>query len=313
MSSFERVNYAIRPAKNIERKMMCEAFSRLSAFENIQRYRYIGFGSISFIDFSLFHRILGIENSVSIEKEIKKQDRFEFNRPYKCVRLMLGKSNDVLPELSWDERTIIWLDYDRQITQEELTDIEFVSASAPSGSILIVTVDARDDDPRSGRVSKLSARVGAEKLPEGVTDNRLGGWGTAKYTRRIIDNEIRSAIATRNFTRAGGTHFKYKQIFNFHYADGAKMLTVGGILYDERESELEEQCEFANLPFIKTEEEPCTIEVPVLTIKEIQHLNKQLPCLHPICIDVPAIPFEDVRQYVKIYKYYPAFVDAEIS
>ena len=51
--SYESVNYVLRPAKNIERKMFCEAFRRLAEFGRVDSYRYVGFGSTFFSDFSL--------------------------------------------------------------------------------------------------------------------------------------------------------------------------------------------------------------------------------------------------------------------
>ncbi len=59
-SSFEKINYNLRPNKCIERKMMCETLSRLSHLEHLHNYRYIGLGSPYFSDFSLFHKNLGI-------------------------------------------------------------------------------------------------------------------------------------------------------------------------------------------------------------------------------------------------------------
>ena len=78
MSSFEKINYNLRPNKCIERKMMCEALGRLAFLEYLENYRYIGFGSPYFADFTLFHRSLGITKLESIEKEESKKSRFEF-------------------------------------------------------------------------------------------------------------------------------------------------------------------------------------------------------------------------------------------
>ena len=52
-SSFEKFNYALRPAKNMQRKMLCEALARLSRIAGLVSYRYIGFGAIGFHDFCL--------------------------------------------------------------------------------------------------------------------------------------------------------------------------------------------------------------------------------------------------------------------
>ena len=310
--SYESINYALRPAKNIERKMFCEVLRRLEEFGKLESYRYIGFGSTFFGDFSLFHKSLGIRNNISIEKDVQNQVRFEFNRPYNCIDLKFGESSDILPGLGWDVRSIIWLDYDYVLDQGVLTDVAFVTANAPAGSILIITVDARPDK-LGERIKSLESRFESKKLPQELSEAKLGDWGTADIYRTIISNEINEKINLRNGARSIGTKFIYSQLFNFHYADGAKMLTVGGIIYDEGQVNLVAKCGFASFDFIKTGEDSYHIEVPSLTLKEIRHLDRKLPCSEVTDIDVPSIPEIDIRRYAKIYRYFPSFVDAEIG
>ena len=81
--------------------MLCECFRRLSPIARVDTYRYVGFGSTYFSDFSLIHRALGITDLVSIERETDKRDRFELNRPYGSIELMFGESTELLPELDW--------------------------------------------------------------------------------------------------------------------------------------------------------------------------------------------------------------------
>jgi hypothetical protein len=88
--SFERINYGLRPAKHIERKMMVEAFRRLEPVASLKSYRYVGFGSPYFPDFSLIHRSLGISTMVSIERELSSERRMCFNRPFKCISIEMG-------------------------------------------------------------------------------------------------------------------------------------------------------------------------------------------------------------------------------
>jgi len=310
--SYESVNYALRPAKNIERKMFCDAFRRLAEFGSVDSYRYIGFGSTFFSDFSLFHKSLKITNNMSIEREVEDKERFEFNLPYSCIELKFGESNEILPTLPWNVRTIIWLDYDSPLSQSILTDVATVCANAFPGSVLVVTVDA-EPDKLGSRVELLKKRVGEQKLPEGLSEAKLGGWDTANVSRRIIMNEIDATISDRNGVRQPGTKFVYKQLFNFHYADGAKMLTVGVLLYDEGQTDLVAKCGFEHLDFVKTGEEAYNIEVPSLTLKEIRHIDKQLPCEDLSQLDAPSIPPRDLERYAQIYRYFPTFVDAEIG
>src|SRR6266404_4405372 len=127
--SFEKFNYSLRPAKNIERKMFCEAFARLSRIAPLRSYRYIGFGATTFVDFSLFHQRLGITDMVSIEGFNDARQRVEFNRPYSCIKMKWGKSNEMLPTLEWKKRTIVWLDYDVRLNRDVLADLRLIVAN----------------------------------------------------------------------------------------------------------------------------------------------------------------------------------------
>lgn len=62
------VGYSLRPAKHVERRILCDAFRRRSKFASVESYQYVGFGSVWFSDFSLFHRQLGIGKMISIER-----------------------------------------------------------------------------------------------------------------------------------------------------------------------------------------------------------------------------------------------------
>ncbi len=239
--SYEKINYSLRPAKHIERKMMVEAFRRLNEFGSIESYRYIGFGSIYFSDFALFHKALGITNMLSIEREISNEERFKFNRPFRCIEIRFGNSNDILPTLTWDVRTILWLDYDGTLDSDSLADIGCFCTKAASGSVLVISVNANPGNIQNGDqreamekdLDKLKDRIGEAYIPNDIDGKQLRGWGTAKIYRRIINNRVTEVLNERNGLRPMGNQLLYKQIFNFHYADGAKMLTVGGIIYDE--------------------------------------------------------------------------------
>ena len=301
-SSYERINYALRPAKNIERKMLCDAFRRLSEFARIDSYRYIGFGSTYFSDFTLFHKALGITSTLSIERDVDNEQRFLFNKPFSCIDIEFGDSNAVLPTLSWDVRTILWLDYDNKLDAEALTDIGFFSSNAIPGSMLVVTVDADPEDigeeeVGENRLHLLKSRVGGEKVPADVGIGALDGWGLAAVSRRIINNEILETLNDINGGRPNGMRIMYKQLFNFHYADGAKMLTVGGLLYDEGQKDIVAKCGFDSLPFIKSEDEEYRIVVPSLTFREIRHLNRQLPVDDPATLKAPSVPPRDLEAY----------------
>lgn len=310
--SYRKINYSLRPAKNIERKMLSEALRRLSYFELVENYRYIGFGSTYFTDFTLFHKSLGIKNMISIEWDEQYKPRFEFNRPFNCIQIIFGESNDVLPSLQWNVKTIIWLDYDTQLNDTMLVDISFFCAGAVPGSVIIVTVNAHTSPQESAKhlFQKLVEQVGEEKVPADVSGRNLKGWEKAKIYRRIITNEIYQTLTQRNGGLEGGSKIKYKQLFNFHYADDAKMLTVGGLLHEENQLDIVDKCAFENLSFVSSDDTHYKIEIPKLTYRELRYLDAHLP--YDRNLRELLIPEEDVKKYAQVYRYFPTFAEAEI-
>ncbi len=325
--SYRIVNYALRPAKAIERKMLCAAFERLHAFQRIQDYHYVGFGSIYFSDFHLLHRELGITNMLSIEKDVAARACFRFNRPYKCVRLKFATSAEVLPTLKWGRRTILWLDYDDRLNVNILGDIATVCLRATSGSLVVISVNAQPDaepskedrdlheeetgkpfDPGNYRLRIAKGLIG-EKLPAGTSGADLRGQELAKVFREVIHNEIAEQLSIRNAMLPAEEKILYRQLFHFRYKDGAQMLTVGGILYRAAEEQTMAACDFDTLPFIRYGSEHCSIKAPCLTPKEIRHINSQLPAGPSVRVRAPGVPDADVQRYAEVYRYFPTFTE----
>ena len=161
--SFTRVNYRLRPAKGIERRMMADAFLRLRPFGSVESYRYVGMGSVYFADFTLFHTVCGLTNLVSIEdaEDERTQKRFKFNVPLGSIELKFGHSNVELPKLNWDKVSAPsagWITM-AALPRPVLTDIRFLGARIAPGSLLAVTVDTRLGEDESGREGNLLDRA----------------------------------------------------------------------------------------------------------------------------------------------------------
>jgi hypothetical protein len=326
--SYEKINYSLRPAKNIERKMMAEALLKISRFDRLDSYRYLGFGSTFFSDFILFHKTLGICKMESMEKDIKNKNRFMFNRPYRCINLLFGRSNRILAKYDWNRRTILWLDYDCSINSSVLEDIRYFCGNAQSGSVIIVTLDARpeeigkiegqdeeeNEEDEEDRVQKLMKAIGESKVPGDIqSDADLANWKTALAYRRIIDNEIKEALFRRNGVISDGNKkIRYKQLFNFQYKDSAMMFTVGGLLYNKNEESILDECDFPSLEYLRSGKTPFRIIVPNLTMKEIRHITSQLPKNNNSELKAYAISRRDLNRFEKIYRYFPTFVEAEL-
>ena len=86
-------------------------------------YRYLGLGSMWFVDFVLAHRVLGINDLSSVE--LKNPDRAEFNRPYACIAIRVGASSTVLEamtDVEWNKPAIVWFDYDGVFDEDARSD-----------------------------------------------------------------------------------------------------------------------------------------------------------------------------------------------
>jgi hypothetical protein len=310
LASFERINYAVRPAKSTERRMMIEAFGRLASFYPLHNYQYIGFGSTFFIDFVWLHRQYGIKHMTSVEIEENKRTRFDFNKPLSCIKMFYGSASRFLASsaINWGRPAIIWLDYDKALDLEVIADIDRVIERVKPGSFLAVTVDA-DPGEKSGRLATIDEAFGTSRLPDWVGGNpaRLGGWSTARVFMEVMTNGL---LATMLRARPD---CRWKQILNFHYRDGARMLTVGGVVVDEASKDAFARCHFDELAFFRDGVDPFEIRVPNLTGPEMHRLSRELPNLTKrgrAALAKLAISDEDVADYQRLYRYLPRFIEA---
>ncbi len=146
MPSFDSVNYAIRPNKAVERKIAFSSLIKLSRLVDISKYKYVGLGSLWFVDFLMAHKILGIKNMVSIEASEIGYRRAEFNRPLSCIQVVRGESTLTIPALGLEKGpSLTWFDYDTSIDGPVLNDIAQLCTICATNSILMVTINAKLD------------------------------------------------------------------------------------------------------------------------------------------------------------------------
>ena len=229
--NFESINYNLRAAKNVERKMLCEAFNRLTALDDIKNYRYVGFGSAYFTDFNLFHKSLGITKLLSIEKEdaLEYKSRIDFNKPFSCIDIVYGESNSILPRLDWQKwkKTMVWLDYTNKLNAQIIGDITTVLSYIKPGSVFLISVNIEQDthnlaakpDIQAWRLTMLESRMEKKNVPSRANGLMLNVNDNKSIIREIIDNSINSALNIRNGGIRKDYKLIYKQLFNFYYKD----------------------------------------------------------------------------------------------
>lgn len=322
MPSYERINYMLRPNKSVERKMVCELLSRISAVRNVSMFQYIGFGSTYFADFSLFHRNLGITQMISIEGEGRAKNRCEFNKPFACIDLRMGESSDILPNLDFNTKdSIVWLDYDGIISDTVFSDINTVVTAIRPDSFFMLSLNAEfillKQEAESDIKQYLIDMIGEERFPNQFLDNEITSKIYLNILYHCIIEEIRTVVQKRNGME--DYELTFHQVVYFVYKDGARMMTIGGFLFKkDEENERMDKMAIHQLPYYRNSMEPFNIKCPVLSLKEIQALNSFLP--REIIMDKKGeikdedlnnFPVEnkDIKQYSFLYRYYPNFAE----
>ena len=319
------IDYTVRPCKSVERKMMCEMISALGEVSPITdtSSRYIGMGAKYFADFSMVHRLFGLTEMYSIEKSSAADDikRFDFNKPYKCIKMIHQRTTDYLNSTKFpskDKRNIIWLDYDGGFTSDMLQDVQISVKKSSALSVFFVSMNVdfgdeyKDADPL-GKLEIFKKRVGNDTYTKAVTQKDLAGDGLIRSIVKMFKLAIEEALMNINSGEKGEKKLQHKQIACFKYADSkAPMLTIGWITYYEDELKKIEDCKIKQLSYYNEKDIPYDISVPHLTMKEIGVLNRNLP---DVQVPVPGAEFltrEEVERYSKIYRYYPALTESSM-
>ncbi len=331
-ASGDRINYTLRPAKSVERKMLRDLFCILYPFGPVDEYKYIGFGSKYFSDFKLFHRALHIREMVSIEGDIGNPDKYEFNKPFNCVDLKIGTSNEVLSSMKHDKKFIAWLDYDSAIAEPMLVDLEILIENLYSGSLILSSFNCtpygvmalkeefqcpHETHPVLLR-KKFETLVPLEFVPLEVPQQGLSKAAVhSSVLKGIFENKIKKALLEKNAALADQDKWEFSQLIYFNYKDGAEMGTLGWLFYQKKDVSKFEDCKFTSLDFFNNGDDGYKIDIPNLTIKEIRLLQESMPLpVGPLDrVKMPECIFsnEDVFSFSKVYKYFPNFTDIEIA
>lgn len=273
----------------------------------IRDYQYTGFGSIYFVDFVLFHKLLGIRRMLSIEHQQKVKRRVKFNRPYACVDIVMRSATEVIPTLSPDRKHILWLDYDDVLSSNHLTDIRLAATYLSPGSILLVTIDVEppghaSDGPREWMEYFHDEAGELAHSFRDVKDFRESN--LPRINVQIVDHALRAGLAGRQ-------DVVFSPLFNFLYADGHRMVTFGGMLTTETERRHLRGSKVGDAHFVRFDlrKPPFKICVPRLTRKERNYLDSMMPCRKGWKPSEFEISVEDIQAYREIYPYFPAYAE----
>jgi hypothetical protein len=331
MATGDVINYSIRPAKFVERKVIRDMLISLNRFKSITDYKYVGFGSKYFSDFSLFHKTLHINDMVSIEGDVDNKEKYQFNKPFECIEVVMGMSNEALPKIELDKSFIVWLDYDFGIDITMLNDIGFLIENLISGSVVLTSYNSIahkigklrgefGDEKASHKellVRKLTDLVTEDYIPEYIPETKLAKAETfSKIVRDIFILKIQNALNDKNSALEPSEKWGFKQIMYFQYKDGADMATLGWVFFQIKDEERIDNCAFEENEFSRNSSDACEIIIPNLTVKEVNRLQNAMPLRGDINREqLPETIYsdDDIMSFSKIYKYYPSFMSVDFA
>ena len=324
--SFEKVNYLLRPKKQIERKIIIDL---LRSVKEIHEYLYIGLGSIYYYDFILFHKYLNLTNMISLDDEETKK-RFEFNVPYDFISFFNLKTTDYLKEHTFDSKLLIWFDYDSTLcsnkgfrNQSIFEDIEIITRQAKSPTFFFLTVNIR---PPSGKDKQDIFRSEFDTF---LSDNFKSDRYTISNFLFFRDYPLMIQNALLNFIEETGKlrEIKFQKLFSFSYADTAPMYTLGGV-YGTKPELASLKTALRHNQFVNGNPRNIfDIDVPILTYKEKIFMDAKIKSLKSrvsaavgkkdMTDILASLEFElespeMLRKYLRYGKYYPQYYEGII-
>jgi hypothetical protein len=309
MPSFDAVNYSLRPSKSIQRQLVFDGVRILQRELDLERLAYVGLGSIWFTDFVMAHKLLGIDDMVSIEGDPVGYRRAVFNCPYATVRVQEGYSSEVLPNLYDDEVIgsrpwMMWMDYDFEFNESVRDDIRSVIEKAPMNSLLLVTFNGQET--RYGQAADRPERLRdlfGSLVPAELPKSHCRG---ERMQETLVDFTIdfMKSVAAE-IARPGG----FVPAFRLIYRDTVPMVTAGGVLPSRGAVRITSD-------LVAQDGWPCRprerIVAPHLTIREAAVLQSLLPRTERLSRDLVCelgfdLEDEQIAAFERYYRQYPAY------
>lgn len=260
----------------------------------------------------MFHKYLGIKKFLSVEESQEISKRVKFNKPFNCVEVEIGDILDYIPRLSRDIKHILWLDFDHILTEDVLTCIHLSSTQLSAGSILLVTLDVEPPgSPEEGK-TQWNPKSWKNYYVQEASQYLWPSPATKQFARdrlhnvnaRLIEGAINRGLLSR-------TDVSFYPLFNFIYADGNRMLSVGGMIGTKADERKLNSLDRKTLSFLRSSliTNPYEIIVPNVTRKERLYLDSEMPCLDDWTPRDFELSWDNVAAYRSIYRYYPAYAE----
>ena len=303
--SYLSVAYDLRPAKQVERRMLLDFFRRLSGTGiPVESFRYTGMGSIHFVDHILFHKFLGIDKLVSVERDEDIETRIRFNAPFDNIEIAIMGIGEYIPRLRSCEKHIVWLDYDYQLTDDMISDVRSCAALLPVGSFVLVTVDVEQHKTSTGASDNF------DYYKKVATNLWVPSWKAIDFSKPKLHLRARDLIAQAFREGASGRPaVELLPCFSFLYSDGHRMMTFGVQIGHRGEANELQGLRDGGADYLVLgfDDEPFHIEVPVLTRRERPILESTMPSGNFQRVKHVGVSKEDFGKFHKIYRFLPSY------
>lgn len=310
MASFDTVNYSLRPSKTIQRHLVFEGVKNLQQEVNLENLVYIGFGSIWFADFVMAHKILGVRDMVSFEKDPIGYRRARYNAPFATVDVKNDLSTAGLRAMFDDNQYknrpwFVWLDYDNELDEMVADDLRELVEKCPVNSVVLATIDGKEK--HYGQLPRERPERLRSVLGDVVSDDLAKGQCTGDALQETIADlslDFMMSIAS-DASRPGG----FVPGFRIVYRDTAPMITIGGVLPAKGARP-------AVSGVVSNSEWRCRPERPIvapnLTIREAAVLQSQLPRVGRLTralVQDLGFDLDDdqIEAFERYYRQYPSF------
>lgn len=320
MSSTQvKLNYSLRPYKQIERKIIIDMLISLKLKKfDLSKYWYAGMGSIFFYDFQMFHKYLGINKMICYETE-NIEKRMEFNKPFDFIDIRIGDIGDDITELlNIENNLFIWLDYEGILDKTKLGIIETIIKNAKDGTILLVSFNSFANSYLNRYPSFEEERI--ELIKQRILDEFGVSIENKATSRKSFPETLAKILINQVNYSSIGRKEKFKQLINLTYSDGTSMLTIGGIITKKDTDFTDCNC------FYNPSEKPEIIDTPIITLREKHYLDrninrirseqsqlsintlKQKACDADIAASLD-MKNDDLSSFIKYYKYIPTYIE----
>lgn len=245
-------------------------------------------------------------------------NRYLYNKPYGFINVVFNELLGAYESINWNSncKSIIWLDYDCFLQEEQLSGLEKSILNSGRGDLIVFSTSMGDKTDKDRCESLNELRESSGKIVDEILLKDCHDKGIPKVLHKIVTDLVKASMTKKNRNRPEGIpEFAYQPVVECTYKDGMPMYTYGFIIYDSNDNIADDKfpgnilCNNSWFP----NDEIYEIYVPALTHKEVNAINQLLPSKtdEEIADKFPFISLKCIRKYKEIWRYYPNYLEVD--